>query len=144
MTTPDAGRGGSGGAAMTTDAGLPPRPPPTMTAGWVECGTTRCALETSTCCATLTGGSCVSGGGGCPATGGARRCDGPEDCRIGEICCARAEGTAGIYRSACSNRDGCQGGFAMCHADADCGSGLRCCPVAVTPNVILPFCRVSC
>src|SRR5262245_30515173 len=86
----DAGRGGAGGTAGSAGAGGSRTSPPPATAGQVECGAGRCSVEAQ-CCATTTGGSCL-GSGGCPSNA-VRRCDGAEDCKSGEVCCARAVAT---------------------------------------------------
>jgi hypothetical protein len=140
------GGGGGGGTSTTPDAKAPATTPVPDAAvamsltGVVECGATaRCAIETSTCCAGPTGATCQMGGGGNCSTGGRRRCDGPEDCK-GQVCCAQAEGGAGLYRTDCSGS--CMAGFGMCHTAADCG-GQKCCPITLG-GVTLNLCRASC
>ncbi len=59
------------------------------------------------------------------------RCDGPEDCPTGQVCCASAEWAReyGVYAATeCSSQRNCLDRFARiaCHADADCPSGAPC------------------
>lgn len=129
------------GEVIASEGGSGDRPPG-GTPGVVQCGANRCDVPGTVCCSGAgDAGTCMASGGSCPA-GGARICDGPEDCRMGETCCARMD-TPSIYRSVCVNADACMVGMGMCHTPADC-AGAQCCPVTVGPGLSLLLCRATC
>jgi hypothetical protein len=106
---------------------LPPldAPPPSdgSTPGIIECGTTTCNAATQQCCVTWQGASCIAKGAQCQ--GIVATCDGPEDCNPGQICCGRTWGqNRGLT---CTAPNACNNGERVCHLDADCVSGERCC-----------------
>jgi hypothetical protein len=116
---------------------------PAPTAGSVNCGTTSCPLATSYCCANREGNTCRLRGVSC-AEGSARRCDGPEDCRDGAVCCARIEPSSpGTYRSECREQNDCDPSAQLCHAHDQCPTGYKCCSIDVN-GTSLSVCRQAC
>lgn len=120
------------------DAAPMPPPPDAGSPGTVACGAAKCIVGQQTCCVTASGASCVPSSGIC-AGGSAFRCDGPEDCDAGRVCCLRAE--TGGYRSACARPAECAQthGAAICHVGADCPAfAPTCSPV---PSATISVCR---
>lgn len=94
----------------------------------VPCGSTSCTGGDA-CCMTFSGGTC-----GLPATctqGLPLRCDGPEECQTGEVCCATViydgSGLSGgsICGTTCDTTGSLLGGV-MCHSNDDCQSPKTC------------------
>jgi len=91
--------------------------------GSVACGPEggMCTIPDEYCCDLgSSGATCeASPPAGCAT---AYRCDGPEDCGGGSVCCF-ASG------SQCESADTCAdtGGARMCHSVADCMTGENCC-----------------
>jgi hypothetical protein len=121
------GSGGSGGAP--SDPGVEP--------GVITCGPSLgCNVEKDgTCCITVADFSgpkysCTKG----PCTGGfisiPQPCDGPEDCKDGEVCCGAASQQTGASvkcATECKPPNNGQS-FTLCHKDSDC-SGAETCQV---------------
>lgn len=95
------------------------------TPGAVQCGDDVCVLGDRLCChgvspageATL---ACVSRRAEC--AGQPVRCDGPEDCDAGEVCCVHLRADEGP-RASCVPADACPGGGSdrvLCHSECDC------------------------
>ena len=110
------------GAPVMIDAAGPPAPV-------VACGTTTCDPMTQDCCITPNPGmdptfTCQDIGTLC--AGSLVQCDGPEDCAMDEICCART--SPATFEATCGAA--CNGGNAnvVCHIDTDCEAGEVCCP----------------
>ena len=95
-------------------------------AGFVACGSARCSLAAGELCCDdyQSPPTCTTS---CPATFDGLACDGPEDCP-GQKCCGSVD-SDGATRSACATTCAQGPASALCHADSDCGMGLRCCPV---------------
>jgi hypothetical protein len=89
------GAGGSGGAPVTT----------------IPCGGDTCDLATQSCCATLSGFSCISKGGPC-VDGITIDCTNAATCGAGQVCCA------GFGAAQCAGD--CDRGFQLCATDAEC------------------------
>lgn len=103
----------------------------------IACGAASCVVGQQACCVTAAGASCIPFGGLCLG-GSAFRCDGPEDCDNGRVCCLRNENG---LRSACARAPECAqgGGAAICRSGADCPQTARTCtPV---PNATISVCR---
>jgi hypothetical protein len=101
----------------------------------VACGTTTCSA-TQECCLTNGQRTCVDQGN---CQGAAFECDGPEDCQMGEICCA--SNTGGTPGTTCQDAtDMCRA--IACHNDPDCPmTDPKCCQLGMTGlNVCLPQC----
>jgi hypothetical protein len=90
----------------------------------VPCGAQECTGDASACCHDWYDGAA----GGCvpPSTlscgssgGSVERCDGPEDCPMGQYCMA----APGSYCTATINNYG----YVLCHGNADCPSSLPAC-----------------
>jgi hypothetical protein len=124
---------------LAPDAALLPRDtaPPAST-GTIACGSNRCLAGKEACCVTTAGASCIPMNGLCLG-GSLFRCDGPEDCDGGRVCCLRME--TGGYRSACARAAECAqaAGTAICRTGADCPSFTPTC--SATTNPMLSVCR---
>lgn len=98
---------------ITPDAGGP---------SGVGCGAVTCAAPDA-CCIAGDVAFCT------PASecrGSTIRCDGPEDCSAGEICCGSGD-RGGDFATVCQAAvEPC--GIRVCHGSADCGGG-NCCPI---------------
>jgi hypothetical protein len=107
----------------------------------VACGNATCVVGQQACCVTAGSSTCIPFSGLCPA-GAARRCDGPEDCDNGRICCARPDPMGG-YRSVCNRAMECAqlGGAAMCRTAADCPGPNRACAPVMLAGSVLNVCR---
>lgn len=119
----------------------PPMPPPAPNT--ISCGNGTCVAGLQACCVTATSSGCIPFAGVC--VGGAiRRCDGPEDCDGGRVCCAQPQntGTGTNFRTACSRPAECtqQGGVAVCKTTADCPPNRTCGPVSF-PGGTISVCR---
>lgn len=153
------GEGGQGGSATKVDAGVSHNDAAVgldaladrsttdrlaaVTEGNVVCGTMTCPLATSYCCANRDGTSCRLRGTSC-SEGSARRCDGPEDCGSGSVCCARVDPTSvGVLRAECRQASNCDPGASLCHTKADCAAGQSCCPQLVN-GTSFSVCRTRC
>jgi hypothetical protein len=114
-------------------------PPPLLNT--IACGNSRCVVGQQACCATNSASSCIPLNGQCLA-GAVRRCDGPEDCDQGRVCCVQPA-AMGVYRSACSRAQECaqQGGAVLCQTAADCPGASRTCAPANLPRVMINVCR---
>ena len=140
--TVEAGHGGADGAdrASATAAGCDPAPDfgrAPYTPGVVAGCPAGCLAGCVQCLARGDAGGTVvwgcPGGAGISCLGGAS-CDGPEDCRAGQVCVrARATVEFGYVQSLC--RDLADEGHAfvpgdvpvrLCHADGDCRCDQRC------------------
>lgn len=128
---------GGAGDGTSSDASAIGEPPDATTApdasssptpGLVECLADRCLVDRELCCVTASASFCASRSTSCP--GAARRCDGPEDCPTGNVCCARVEGNT--YHSACLKLTDCtdNGGAPLCRSSIECPSALRSCAPA--------------
>jgi hypothetical protein len=150
------GAGGMGGTKPPPDAAIPRdaapdlAPPPVdmspgpsvPTPGIVECGALSCSVGSAHCCATQNNHVCRPLFQSCEGAAD-RRCDGPEDCRQGEVCCASVDpGRPGVLQSACRDSGSCDRRERLCHVHGDCGNG-RCCPVT-TAGVSYGLCRNNC
>jgi hypothetical protein len=74
------------------------------------------------CCINIAGtGPSMFACAGADATcnGGARVCDGPEDCTGGACCIVGAHNTICLQGTSCT--------LLACHSDGDCSSSTRCC-----------------
>ena len=94
---------------------------------------TSCALPDQACCVDTTNptlDTCYAiAGGSCRAGGTVERCDGPEDCDPGQVCC---DDTAGHQRT-CVAASACSApAEVMCHASATCAAPAECCFDAAT------------
>ncbi len=69
----------------------------------IDCPGSMCG---SVCCE----GDCINAASVC--TGNVFRCDGPEDCGIGEVCCNDQNGSTCVT--------GTCGGYEACHTTSDC------------------------
>ena len=113
------------GVDLATDATTPDASEVPAVIG-VECGASVCIGEASQYCHTSdwgTSGVCVMRSVASP---GYFNCDGKEDCGGGACCYLDSA-------SACSSVGFCVVGTVvgefMCHLDAECGAGSRCCPL---------------
>lgn len=93
----------------------------------VRCDDTTCAPGAQYCCvgSVLNGDHCTTKSlGDCAFEnfGNARgfRCDGPEDCPAGQVCCFVDSDSVGAACSATCN------GAVVCHTTADCAAGTTC------------------
>jgi len=113
-------------------------PPPVNT---VACGSARCVVGQQACCVTAASSTCIPLSGICLG-GAARRCDGPEDCDGGRICCAHPDPQGG-YRSACNRPMECaqMGGATICRTAADCPGVNRTCAPVVLSGATVNICR---
>lgn len=108
------------------DAGTPDASddPTAYTLGSVQCGAgAACGTSRPVCCVGRDD-VCREFTDPCKSTDVAVSCDGPEDCGLGEVCCARSS------RVACDPEGASHCPIApdtsatiVCHTDADCGSG---------------------
>ena len=80
------------------------------------------------CCTNGAVTACIPLNGTCVG-GSVFRCDGPEDCDGGRVCCVRNQNG---YTSACARAVECTqlGGAALCHTGADCPLTARTCTPA--------------
>jgi hypothetical protein len=109
------------------------------TPGVIECGNTTCDAATQQCCVTFQGASCIARGAQCQ--GAVATCDGPEDCGgTTPICCGRTNGSNRGLR--CSSANQCNGAR-VCHLDADCASGQKCCVEATIAGYTVLTCAAS-
>jgi hypothetical protein len=109
----------------------------------VVCGATFCALATSYCCGNAGGTACKLKSTSC-VDGAARRCDGPEDCAKGQVCCAQVQATSpGVLRTECLATASCDKAAVICHTRDNCPTGYLCCPTK-TSNVSYSICRTQC
>jgi hypothetical protein len=86
----------------------------------VSCGAVTCDPGAEICCASQLAHFCEAAGQFCPG-GAIIRCDGPEDCPPGDLCCGGGSGT--------SCQLGCGSAHRLCHTEADCHAGTFCCPL---------------
>jgi hypothetical protein len=108
MSVDDAG---SSGGCMDEGEG-----PGDTCPGQVACGPKTCSV----CCMKgFAEAVACDEAGVCPADFQANRCDGPEDCDGGEVCCASARNP-----TACVAASECPG--PLCHEDSDCTAGQTC------------------
>jgi hypothetical protein len=115
-------------------------PPPGQ--GAVACGNTSCLTPQNYCCVGPNNvAACIPRDAAC-TLGAARRCDGPEDCDGGRICCARAE-TVGGYRSACLRTTECAqaGGAPTCRSAVECPLSARTCSAASFGGTVIGLCH---
>jgi hypothetical protein len=108
----------------------------------VKCGTTYCNLAAGEeCCVTGTTMDCAAAGS-CSGGYGTLACDGPEDCFSSPtpVCCGRV-GTGGATAT-CESATACTGNGAMtlCHDDATCGSGNKCCGALTLGGLDIRYC----
>jgi hypothetical protein len=110
----------------------PPRdsgaPSPTNT---IACGAAKCVAGKQACCSSGAGTACIPLNGVCVG-GSVFRCDGPEDCDGGRVCCVRNQNG---YTSACARAVECAqaGGAALCHTGVDCPLATPTCAAASGP-----------
>ncbi len=126
-----AATGSSGQATTAASAGSttgvaacePADPSPTIDCG--EGGS--CSASTQACCFTFQNVAMPELACGCPDQCGPNasefRCDGPEDCPQGEVCCAQFD-TEGTVKASCSTLQACASstGIPMCQDDGPCQS----------------------
>lgn len=89
----------------------------------VACGDARCNVGPQQCCIDSSGGTqCGSAGDACHGT--SALCDGPDDCPMGDQCCA--DGSTVFCDRTCDRH--------ACLADGDCPLSIHhCCHDAMTP-----------
>lgn len=129
-------RGAGGPFELRVDLAQPPAPPLCaeppcprwlLASKWatepevVDCGGAACTLPAEICCVGFAGAACSAscGFGTLPV-----RCDGPEDCGAGEVCC-ESMNTGALCAAECvADQE------QRCHTDEDC-SGTSCtsCPM---------------
>jgi hypothetical protein len=136
----DAGRdGGSDAGDAGHDAALDAGP------SAVACGASSCSVPAQECCLTSPAPACLALTDTC--AGQVQRCDGPEDCTGGEVCCAQVPGSFilcrpyGTQASDCTGiLSGSSGEIVLCHHSSDCPDRGVCqeCP---TQN--LRFCQAT-
>ena len=100
----------------------------------VPCGSMTCSAG-ETCCVSFSGASCMMGGmgGGCGMQSASFRCDGPEDCEMGQRCAAEGGGGGFIFGTRCRGQMSGMG-KTVCHTSADCPNGGACTPAMTLPN----------
>jgi hypothetical protein len=109
----DDGRFVRASALCNTDAGS--RLPGDECAQFVTCGNAgKCDLSGLTCCMGFGGFDDCGAFVGCDERDIAR-CDGPEDCPLGTMCCFEGGST--------SCEESCAPGNEVCHASEDCSRG---------------------
>jgi hypothetical protein len=110
----------------------------------VPCNGTMCTTD-EVCCVSFNGAACMmnTGGGGggfggaCGAMAASFRCDGPEDCPMGERCVATSGGGGGFGNFVISTRCRAQmggNGAVVCHTDSDCTGNRQCMPAQSVPG----------
>jgi hypothetical protein len=103
--------------------------------GTIACkGASGCACDTqSVCCVQVAGDPPAFSDGACTTLtscpGLAFRCDGPEDCSAGTVCCAELNAGGG---SSCKAETDCHGihTTVLCRSDDDCFSKVKDCKPA--------------
>ena len=110
---------------------------------YVKCGSSECnTANGEECCVTGTTMNCAAAGT-CSGGYGTLDCDGPEDCAFDAtkpVCCGRV-GTGGATAT-CETATGCtgNGAMALCHEDATCGSGNKCCGALTLGGLDIQYC----
>jgi hypothetical protein len=141
----DAGRGGAGAGGAdagrgdaAVDSGADPReagsPDPLPAVKGIACGVglpVLCDVASEKCCKrSLSVDTCIPVAMACECEGDdcetlEARCDGPEDCASGQLCCAGGTGrnayTGFTCAASCSSTS-----RQTCHADGDCPTQLTC------------------
>ena len=160
--TPGAGEGGDGGASGTWgradaaagrdsapryDAAAPDAngDPTAYTLGSVQCGGgAACGPSNPVCCVGRQD-ICKSFNDKCASTDVAVSCDGPEDCGLGEVCCATAS------RVACDPEGASHCPIApdtsatiACHSNVDCSSAAPVCDREANVVLALLTCHRTC
>jgi len=110
---------------LPSDTAPLPRDAAPPTAG-IACGALMCVVGKQACCSTGTAAACIQINGACPG-GSVIRCDGPEDCDGGGVCCLVT--LNGAAQSFCLTAVQCaqSAGAAICRSGADCASFARNC-----------------
>ena len=123
-STPDAGPSAPDTGSSTPDSGSTGT---TGEKGSVPCGNGTCSLSSSVCCVGLGGASCKAKCGFLEAP---QKCDGPEDCGGGQVCCVGFPQGAQCKTTCTSSEQ------KLCHSNADCSGGTSCmgCQFPGNPN----------
>ena len=101
----------------------------------INCGMATCPRASQVCCFTGPPTIMTSCTAAASCTNLPGRCDGPEDCASGQVCCG------GQMGSSCVAADQCTGFSArLCHTMADCPSGQIC---RASQFVAWPICANS-
>jgi len=99
----------------------------------IHCGGSTCSGTTTSCCTNVFPVACSpdSAPTPCPTTS-QLRCDGPEDCSAGAVCCVDGYDGSGdvIYSAHCSTAAACSAspfsGLRLCQHDTDCPMNKHC------------------
>jgi hypothetical protein len=109
---------------------------PMGSATQINCGTATCDRASQVCC--FTGFPTITTM--CTATAQCTnlpgRCDGPEDCASGEVCCGTQTGASCMAQAQCTGQTAAR----LCHTAADCSSGQVC---RMSQFVAWPICAQS-
>ena len=105
-------------------------------AGVVNCGDVICDINSKVCCIGLSGSTCEDS---CGLFSAAQKCDGPEDCGVGQICCVGFPSGA-----TCTDSNQCPGNQEeLCHEDADCADGFQCTPCSFPGSPPTDVCKLD-
>ena len=112
----------------------------------VVCGATSCSLPDMECCLDLAATACLAVTDTC--AGQVQRCDGPEDCTGGDVCCAQVPNSFilcrpyGMAASDCTGQlVGTNGKLVLCHHSTDCPADRAVCQEC--PAQGLRFCQAT-
>jgi len=108
----------SSSSGGTTTGGAVDATAPDPRAGKIECGANKfCTVGTQFCCPNFDNADCIPASdiGFCESR---IRCDGPEDCPNGKVCCR--SGMESTCATSCAVED------TLCHDNAQCPTGKSC------------------
>ena len=117
------GKGGTGGSGGTGGTGT------------IACGNASCSVPGSKCCAGSPATGCQSTSADCPDV--EIRCDGPEDCSGGQICCADFF-VGKLDDTSCRSPGQCDKDEIVCgNSPSACSSGYSCKPISGFPQYLV-------
>ncbi|MGE3458838.1 MAG: hypothetical protein AB7O24_27215, partial [Kofleriaceae bacterium] len=101
----------------------------------IACGSESCGDGEQCCYVPASGGSCISAGAQCGGFGA--RCDGPDDCDDGMVCC----NVTGENRTQCGYDSDALCQQRICTMDEECADqGMSCCFLFQTPWGVCGIC----
>jgi len=102
----------------------------------INCGTAACDRASQVCCFTGFPNITTTCTATAQCTNLPGRCDGPEDCASGEICCGTPQGSSCMAAAQCTGQTSAR----LCHTATDCASGQIC---RMSQFVAWPICAQS-